>query len=112
MTRSSNPKRGEVWWIDFDPSVGTEVQKRRPAIIVSNDVANRYLSRVTVVPLTSNTEKVYPAQTVVTMPEQSSKAMADQLQTASIQRVHNRICKLSASDMANVEDAIRVHLGL
>ena len=48
-------KRGEVWWVEFDPSVGREVRKRRPAVIVSNDAANRNLARVVVAPLTSNT---------------------------------------------------------
>ena len=53
-------KRGEVWWVAFDPAVGSEVRKRRPAVIVSNNAANRHLSRVVVVPLTSRTEHVYP----------------------------------------------------
>lgn len=70
-------KRGEVWWIEFDPSVGSEIQKKRPAVIVSNDAANRNLARVVVVPLTSNTGRRYPGEAVVTVSGQSSKAMAD-----------------------------------
>ena len=60
-------KRGEVWWVEFDPSVGTEIKKTRPAVIVSNDAANRNLNRVVVVPLTSNTGKAYPGEAVVSI---------------------------------------------
>jgi mRNA interferase MazF len=60
-------KRGEVWWVEFDPAVGSEIRKTRPAVIVSNDAANRHLARVVVVPVTSNTAKVYPAEAVVTL---------------------------------------------
>jgi len=55
-------KRGEVWWVEFDPALGTEIKKTRPAVIVSNDAANRNLARVVVVPLTSNTEKLIRAK--------------------------------------------------
>ena len=55
-------KRGEVWWVTFDPAVGSEIQKTRPAIIVSNDSANRNLKRVVVVPLTTNTSRVSPGE--------------------------------------------------
>ncbi|WP_162235605.1 type II toxin-antitoxin system PemK/MazF family toxin, partial [Pseudomonas tremae] len=54
--------RGEVWWVEFDPSVGSEIKKTRPAVIVSNDSANRHLARVVVVPLTSSTERTYPGE--------------------------------------------------
>ena len=71
-------RRGEVWWVEFDPSVGSEIRKTRPALIVSNDAANRNLTRVVVVPLTSNTGRQYPGEAVVLVGGQSSKAMADQ----------------------------------
>jgi hypothetical protein len=58
-------KRGEVWWVDFDPALGSEIKKRRPAIIVSNDSANRNLSRVIVVPLTSNVSNVFPGEALI-----------------------------------------------
>lgn len=105
-------KRGEVWWVEFDPAVGSEIHKTRPAVIVSNDAANRNLSRVVVVPVTSNTGRQYPGEAVVTVAGQSSKAMADQIMAADKSRLKSQIGALSKADMLAVEDAIKVHLAL
>lgn len=105
-------RRGEVWWVEFDPAVGTEIQKTRPAVIVSNDAANRNLARVVVVPLTSNTVRTYPGEAVVTIGEHSSKAMADQIMAADKARLKSAIGTLVKADMLAVEDAIKIHLGL
>ncbi len=104
--------RGEVWWVNFDPSVGGEIQKQRPAIIVSNDAANQYLNRLQVVPMTSRIDRVYPSEAVVQVGRRQSKAMADQLTTVSKQRLTNQMGKLSGSDLAKVEHAIMIQLGL
>ena len=105
-------KRGEVWWVEFDPSIGTEIRKTRPAVIMSNDAANRNLARVVVVPLSSHTGRTYPGEAVVTVSGQSSKAMSDQIMAADKTRLKSLLGTLNKPDLLAVEDAIKVHLGM
>lgn len=104
--------RGEVWWVNFDPSVGGEIQKQRPALILSNDASNKHLNRVQVVPLSSRVDRLYPSEVVITLNSKPHKAMADQLTTVSKLRLSNRIGRLTAADLFQVERIVKLQLDL
>ena len=105
-------ERGEVYWVDFEPSLGGEVKKIRPAIVMSNNAANTHLNRVQVVPITSNTDRLYPGEALVNLNGEKRKAMADQLTTASKQRFGRKIGALSKEDMGRMEVAVLLQLGI
>ena len=112
MNPDSPPTRGDVWWVAFDPAIGGEIRKTRRAIIVSNDIANRELNRVQVVPITSNVSRLYPSEAYIRLQGEQRKAMADQLSTISKRRLRERLGRLSREDMTAVERAICVQLDL
>jgi len=114
-------RRGDIYWVDLDPAAGSEANKIRPVVIVSNDAANRVAERtrrgvVTVVPVTSSVERVYPFQVLLPARDTGlgtdSKAQAEQVRAVSTQRFRQRAGELSASLLAALDDALRTHLAL
>jgi mRNA interferase MazF len=93
------PRRGDVWLVDFDPSVGGEIQKTRPAVIVSNDAANSALNRIQVVPVSSQVDRLYPAEAYISVNGERRKAMADQITTISKRRLLRRMGSLGQPDL-------------
>ena len=114
-------RRGEIHWVDLDPVRGAEANKRRPAVIVSNDGANSTAQRlgrglITVVPVTSNTDRVYPFQVLLDAAStglgQDSKAQAEQVRSVSVERIGSRIGVLRGDLQQSLDDALRLHLAL
>ena len=114
-------RRGEVCWVDLDPLVGAESNKRRPAVIVSNDGANTTASRlgrgvITVVPVSSNIERVHPFQVLLDADEtglsRDSKAQAEQVRSVAIERIGAKVGRLTAPQLAALDEALRLHLAL
>jgi mRNA interferase MazF len=114
-------RRGDVVWVDLDPVLGSEAAKRRPAIVVSNDGANRTAQNlgrgmITVVPVTSQAGRVYPFQ--VLLPAKScglpkaSKAQAEQIRSVAVHRIESVAGRVPGDLLAAVDAAMRLHLGL
>ncbi len=104
--------RGEIWWTFFDISVGGEIRKTRPAIVISNDDANAILNRVQIVPVTSRVARIYPSETLIRIDGRPSKAMADQIATADKSRLRDRIGRVTRDEMKAIEAVIRLQLAL
>jgi len=105
-------RRGDVWLVTFDPSVGGEVQKTRPAVILSNDTANALLNRVQVVPISSQVGRLYPAEAYVDVAGERRKAMADQITTISKQRLLRQLGTLSKENLEAVARVVCIQLNL
>lgn len=101
-----------MYWIQFDPSIGSEIKKTRPAVIVSSNTSNQYLDRFQVAPLSTNVQKKYPGEAIVTVKDVQSKMMGNQIATISQMRIENYLTTLSLEDMQTIDAALRVQLGL
>ena len=106
------PRRGDVYWVALDPTLGSEIQKTRSAVIVSNNSCNAFGARVVVLPLTSNVDSLFPGEALVTVKGKPSRALGDQIRSLDKSRLRSRIETLSQDELVAVEEAVRITLGL
>jgi len=108
--------KGEIYWANLSPTVGSEISKTRPVLIVSNDINNKHAATVSILPITSTTAKIYPFEIFLTDKRRKFikrlKAKANQIRTIDKQRIGNKIEKISKSKLNEIENAILIHLGI
>ncbi len=113
---SKYPERGEIYLVCLDPTIGREINKTRPALIISNDINNRVAQTVTVIPVTSNVEKVYPFEAYLSSKEtglfKDSKAKCNQIRTVDKKRLVKPIGKVPPKRLKEIETALLIHLGI
>jgi mRNA interferase MazF len=104
--------RGDVYWVSLDPTIGSEIKKTRPAVIVSNNSCNRLGLRVVVLPITSNTATFHPGEAPVSVGKQNGRALGDQLRSVDKTRIGSKVGSLAASEMQRIDEALRITLAL
>ena len=109
---SSSPRRGDIYWVSLDPTIGAEAKKTRPGLIVSNDIGNQHSNRVIVIPVTSNIRKVFPFELQLDLPKGPSKAMVDQIRTVDKKRLLNKVCHIPVETMRDIDKIIKFVLAL
>lgn len=110
------PKRGEIWMVSLEPVIGSEIGKKRPALVISNDQNNQFADTVTILPITSKTEKIYPFETLLLKEEcgmpLDSKVKANQIRTIDKKRLVKLLSNLPQEKLKQVEQSLIIHLGL
>jgi len=110
------PKRGEIWHVSLDPAMGHEIGKIRPALVISNDKNNEYSSTVTLIPITSSVEKIYPFEVFISSEDSElpldSKIKCNQIRTVDKSRLLRLAGKLSTEIIKKVEEALMIHIGI
>ena len=113
LARMSRPlRRGDVYWVNLDPVVGTEIRKTRPAVIVSNDSCNRYGTRVVVLPITSNVRSLFPGEAMVSVKGKPGRALGDQIRSIDKGRLKARAGAATTDEMARIDEALAITLAL
>lgn len=106
------PKRGEIYWVKLDPSIGSETNKTRPALIISNNIGNEVADRVIVAPITSSIEKIYPFEVKIILEKNSGKIMIDQIRVIDKIRLGKLIVKVSETELKHIDKALKLVLDI
>lgn len=110
------PERGKIYQVCLDPTIGSEINKTRPALIISNNINNQVAQTVTVIPITSNIEKVYPFETFLPSQEselpEDSKAKCNQIRTIDKKRLVKSLGRISKEKLKDIENSLLIHLGM
>jgi mRNA interferase MazF len=109
---SDFPKRGDIYWIKLDPTIGTEIQKTRPCLIVSNNSQNKKGLRIIAAPITSNVKTVYSFETKIILKGRDCKVLLDQIRALDRERIDSKIDTIDPHTMLQVEESLRVALNL
>jgi mRNA interferase MazF len=112
MGMKKNLKRGDIYWLSFDPTMGTEIKKTRPALIVSNNAGNKMSSRIIVAPITSNTTHLFPFEVELTINSKNCKVLLDQLRCTDKLRLGSYITSLDKEAMEQVDKALKIALAI
>ncbi len=105
-------QRGDVYWVNLDPTIGSEIKKTRPGVIISNNAQNMAANRIIVAPMTSVIKKVYPFETLVMLENKQSKIMADQIRTVDCVRLGEKLGRLQIEEINELDKVLRLVLSL
>jgi mRNA interferase MazF len=112
------PKRGDIYLVNFDPTIGHEVKKARPAVVITNDINNEFSPVLTVIPLSSNVSRVYPFEVFLPASEEGvgltkdSKIMVNQIRTVDKKRLIKKLSTISLDIIKEIESAIKLHFDM
>ncbi len=106
------PRRGEIFWVNLDPTIGTEAKKIRPGLVLSNDIGNECSSRVIIAPITSSINTVYPFEAKIVIHKKENKVMLDQIRTVDKARIGNLISNITDTELKKVEKALKLVLDI
>ena len=112
MTGKTFPKRGEIHWVNLDPTIGSETKKNRPGLILSNDIGNEISRIIMIAPITSKTKIIYPFEVKIILLGKPAKIMLNQCRAVDKSRLGNKIDSLAPDLMRAVEEALKIVFGL
>jgi mRNA interferase MazF len=110
--KSDFPKRGEIYWVNLDPTIGRETKKTRPALVVSNDIGNEMSNIIMIAPITSKVKSIYPFEVKILLDNRPGKIMLNQCRAVDKSRLIDKIDIVDQETMKSVEDALKVVFAL